>query len=87
MDQITSLEDYASLFLSIEEIALLLDLDSESLRREIRFKKTDLAKAYWRGKLRTVVAMRRQTLTYATKGSPTAETLMQNYQLKQSQHE
>lgn len=87
MDKIAAIEDYASLFLTIDEIALLLDLDAETLRREIRFKKSDLAKAYWRGKLQTVIAMRRQTLTYSTKGSPTAENLMQNYHLKQIQNE
>ena len=87
MDQIAIIEDYASLFLTIDEIAMLMNLDAETLRREIRHKQSDLAKAYWRGKLRTVVAMRRQTLTYAEKGSPTAENLMQDYQLKQGQNE
>lgn len=87
MVDIEKLEDLASLFLTIDEIAVLLDTDAEMLRRQIRHGKNDIALAYQRGKLKTIVEIRRQTITFAKKGSPSAENLLNGYMIKQAKNE
>lgn len=88
MDElIASIEEYAGLFLTIDEIALLLCIDAPALRREIRNGKTEHAKAYHRGKLTSMLEVRRQTVLFAKKGSPAAEALVNNYMSKQSSNE
>ncbi|MDD4374219.1 MAG: hypothetical protein PHG67_09905 [Bacteroidales bacterium] len=88
MDEIIDqIEDYAGLLLTVDEIALLLDLDSAELRREIRHGKSARAKAYQKGKLKTIVEVRRQTVLFAKKGSPAAENLVNHYMTKQQQNE
>lgn len=72
-------EEYASLFLTIDEICILCDLDPEQFRRQVRMKKTDLAKAYLRGKINSMLEIRRLTVEFAKKGSPQAETLVKEY--------
>ena len=82
MDQETTLqqiEEYASLFFTIREISLLLDLDPDLLRREIRHGRSDIALAYQRGKLKSLVAIRKMTVEFAKKGSPQAEMLVKEY--------
>jgi hypothetical protein len=78
------IEEYAALFLTIDEIALLVDAKAEDLRREIKGQNTERAKAYLKGKLRTVIELRRQTLQFAQKGSPQAETAMLDFLAKQN---
>ncbi len=81
------IEEYASLLLTIDEIALLTGCDASELRREVRGKITDRAMAYHRGKLKTVIAMRKQMLDFACAGSPQAETLMIDFSEKQERNE
>jgi IS30 family transposase len=78
------IEEYAALFLTIDEIAILLNTNAESLRREIKGQHTERAKAYLRGKLQTVIELRRQTLQFAKKGSPQAEAAMLEALAKQN---
>jgi hypothetical protein len=85
MDEL--IEEYASLLLTIDEIAMLVNVDAAELRRDIRFNKTSRAKAYNRGKLKTIVEVRKQTVMFAKKGSPAAEALMYDYIIKQKQNE
>lgn len=87
MDTLKNVEEYAALLLTIHEISILCNLDAEELRREIRGGKSEIALAYQRGKLQTIVDIRRQTVLYAKKGSPAAENLVHDYILKQKQHE
>lgn len=88
MDEILAqIEEYAALFLTIDEISMLIDCDAITLRREVKAKQSDRAKAYHRGKLKTIVAMRRQMLDFATAGSPQAETFMVEFSEKQAHNE
>jgi hypothetical protein len=87
MDEITQIEEYAGLFLTVDEIALLMNIDASEFRRDIRHGKSDRAKAYLRGKLKSIVEIRRQTVMFAKKGSPAAENLVNGYILKQQQNE
>jgi len=77
------IEEYAALFLTVDEIAVLLDIDVQELRREIKGIITDRAKAYHRGKLKTTIELRKQTLQFAQKGSPQAESAMLDFLSKQ----
>lgn len=80
LDQVKEL---TSLYMTIDEIAMALDLDPVRFRREVRHKKTDLAKAYLKGKLETTIAVRRQIVEFAKKGSPQAEAFVKEYQERQ----
>jgi hypothetical protein len=81
------IEEYAGLFLTIDEISLLLDLDPIQFRREISAGKSDNARAYQKGKLQSMLEMRRQTVMFAKKGSPQAESFVQEYIANQKQNE
>ena len=87
MDELAQIEEYAGLFLTVDEIALLMNFDASELRRDIRHGKSDRAKAYLRGKLKSIVEIRKQTVMFAKKGSPAAENLVNGYLLKQQQNE
>ncbi|MDR0754186.1 MAG: hypothetical protein LBF04_02235 [Prevotellaceae bacterium] len=78
------IEEYASLFFTIDEISMILNINPQELRREIKANKTDAAKAYYRGKLKTQIELRKQTLEFAKKGSPQAETAMTDFLKKQN---
>jgi hypothetical protein len=84
---IKEIEEYSSLFMTVDEITILLDLDAEAFRREIRNKSTERAKAYLRGRLKTEVEMRRTTKSFAEKGSPQAEAQMMEYYKRQMLNE
>ncbi|MDR1984087.1 MAG: hypothetical protein LBQ28_04620 [Prevotellaceae bacterium] len=81
------IEEYASLFFTVDEIAMMLDKDIQDFRREIKANKSESAKAYWKGKLKTQIELRKQTLQFAQKGSPQAETAMLDFLKKQTQSE
>lgn len=77
------IEEYASLFMTIDEIAILLDFDREDFRREVRARKSLRAKAYFKGRLQTEIEMRRTTKQFAEKGSPQAEAQMIEFNRRQ----
>ncbi len=87
MDELSKIEDLASLFLTVSEIAFECNIPEAELRREIRGKSTDRAKAYFRGKIKTKIAMRRQILDFAIAGSPQAEIMMDDFLNEQNTNE
>lgn len=86
-DQLLQVEELSSLFSSIDEIALMIDVSSEELRREIRNKHSDVSKKYFKGKLETQIKLRKQTKLFAEKGSPQAEQTMKQLYEQQSNNE
>lgn len=80
-------EQYASLFLTIDEICLLCALEPTQFRREVRNGKSKLAQAYLKGKLESMVEIRRMTVEFAKKGSPQAESLVKEYLEKMESNE
>ena len=76
---INQVREYAGLFFTVDEIAILLDLDVVQFRREIRGKKSPLARAYLKGKLESMAEIRRLTVEFAKKGSPQAEGFVKEY--------
>ena len=79
---LNQVKEYAGLFFTVDEIAILLDLDVVELRREIRGKKSPLARAYLKGKLESMAEIRRLTVEFAKKGSPQAEGFVKEYMEK-----
>lgn len=91
MDHINSysekVKEYASLLLSISEIAILIETDEDKLREAILDKTTYLSKAYNLGKMETVLELRRQEIELAKLGSPIGIELTQKYMLDQKINE
>ena len=83
----SKVEQYASLFLTIDEICLLCALEPTQFRREVRNGKSKLAQAYLKGKLESLVQIRRMTVEFAKKGSPQAESLVREYIEKMESNE
>ena len=83
----STVEQYASLFLTIDEICLLCALEPTQFRREVRNGKSKLAQAYLKGKLESMVQIRRMTVEFAKKGSPQAESLVREYIEKMESNE
>ncbi|MDE6237827.1 MAG: hypothetical protein K2M45_08170 [Muribaculaceae bacterium] len=72
-DQILQIiEHYASIFLTISEIADIIECPPEELREDIRFRSHPASQAYRRGKLKTKVALHEQEVKLAQIGSPLA---------------
>ncbi len=78
-EKLDQVKEYASLFFTIDEIAILLDLDVVEFRRQVRGKKSDLAQAYLKGKLESMADIRKLTVEFAKKGSPQAEGFVKEY--------
>lgn len=87
MDELSKIEELASLFLTVSEIAFECNIPESEFRREVRGKTTPRAKAYFRGKIKTRIAMRRQILEFAIAGSPQSELLMNDFSNEQNSDE
>ena len=78
-------EELAALSFSVTEIAVFTGLDCDTLRNEIaQGENTPLAKAYQKGKLRTKIMLRYDSLQFALHGSPDALREMREYMSKQA---
>lgn len=71
--------DNAALFLSPEEIAVLLDLDVSRFCAEIKSKKGFIYTRYMKGKTESKKAIRENVVKMAKHGSPQAEELAEKY--------
>ena len=49
-EQMEAVEKYASIYLPISDMAILLDIPADILRDEIRNKSSEVSRAYHRGK-------------------------------------
>lgn len=71
-DQIDQVSKYASIFLPISDMAMLLNVPAEILRDEIRNRGSEVSKAYYRGKAASKVKLHHQEMMLAQVGSPLA---------------
>ena len=71
-DQLTQIEKFASIYLPISDIAIILDIYPERLRMEIANRKTEASKHYYRGKAASKVKLFSQEMQLAYVGSPLA---------------
>lgn len=70
--QLEQIEKYASIYLPISDIALLMGVPSDMLRDEIRNRSTEVSKAYHMGKASSRVKLHNQEMLLAQVGSPLA---------------
>lgn len=77
-------EELASRFFSISKIALFIGMNPEELRAIVMFDEGNaIARAYWKGKMKTEIVLRFDTLNFATHGSPQAVAEMKDYLAEQ----
>ena len=71
-EQLEQIEKYASIYLPITDIAMLMDIPADMLRDEIRNKSTQVSRAYHTGKAASRVKLHHQEMLLAQVGSPLA---------------
>ncbi len=70
--QLEQIEKMAALYMTITDIATILNVSSEQLRWDISQKESDVSKAYHKGKASLKLALRTQETMLAKVGSPLA---------------
>lgn len=78
-DELEKLEEYAALFLTVDEISLLLSIDARAFKIELKKVDSDIAKRYFHAKIQSKLDIRRQVINYAKRGSPQAELTVKEY--------
>ena len=66
------IEKYASIYLKITDMAVILDVPAEQLRSDIADRTTEVSKRYHRGKASSKVKLLHQEMQLAYVGSPLA---------------
>ena len=66
------IEQYASIYLKISDMAVILDVPAEQLRSDIADRSTEVSKRYHRGKAASKVKLLHQEMQLAYVGSPLA---------------
>jgi len=69
---IEQIEKFASIYLPISEMAVILDLPAEVLREDIADRRSAVSKAYHKGKASSKVKLLAQEMQLAQVGSPLA---------------
>ena len=71
-EQLENVEKWASIYMPISDIALLIGIPADMLREEIRNRNTDVSMAYHRGKASSRLKLHQQEMLLAQVGSPLA---------------
>lgn len=71
-NELQQIEKYASIYLKISDMAVILDIPADVLRSDIADRGTDVSKAYRRGKAASKVKLHSQEMMLAQVGSPLA---------------
>lgn len=71
-EMLTQVERFASLYLKISDMAVILGVPSDVLRDDIRDRATPVSQAYRRGKADSKVKIHEQVMTLSFVGSPLA---------------
>ncbi len=71
-EELEQIEKYASIFLPISDMAVILDIPADQLREDIKDRTTKVAQAYLRGKASSKVKLHTQEMMLAQVGSPLA---------------
>lgn len=86
-DTIKEIETLAGLFLTPEEISVLLDLDKNEFDRQMRIKSGMLYKTYMLGKTNSKKEIHSNVIKMAKHGSPLAEDMAQKMIINQDSYE
>ena len=71
-DTLTQIEQYASIYLKISDMAVILGISPTQLRSDIADRSTEVSKRYHRGKAASRVKLLHQEMQLAYVGSPLA---------------
>jgi hypothetical protein len=85
--QLKDIEELAGLFLSPEEIAILVDIDENQFLQQIAYKKGNAYTAYFRGKTLSKRDIHINIVKMAKHGSPQAEELAREMIVEQKSAE
>lgn len=73
-------ENLAEHFFTLTKIAHFIGMNPDELRNLVMYEEGNpLARAYWRGKMRTEIALRFDTLRFAMAGNPLASEDMKEH--------
>ncbi len=70
--ELEEIERFASIYLKISDMAVILDIPADVLRSDISDRTTEVSKAYRRGKANSKVKLHSQEMMLAQVGSPQA---------------
>ena len=71
-ETLAQVEQYASIYLKISDMAVILDIPAEQLREDIADRSTEVSKRYHKGKAASKVKLLHQEMQLAYVGSPLA---------------
>ena len=71
-EQLKQVEQFASIYLKISDIAVILDVSPTLLREDIADRNSEVSKRYHRGKAASRVKLQHQEMQLAYAGSPLA---------------
>ena len=71
-EEIAQIEKFASIYLKMSDIAVILDIPADVLRNDIADRTTEVSKAYRRGKASSKIKLHSQEMMLAQVGSPLA---------------
>lgn len=71
-DILNQIEKFASIYLPITDMAIILDVPADILRDDIRNQSSAVSKAYHRGKAASRLKLHNQEMMLAQVGSPQA---------------
>lgn len=71
-DELTQIEKFASIYLKISDIAIILDIPADVLREDIADRSSAVSKAHRKGKIASKVKLLAQEMQLAQIGSPLA---------------
>lgn len=70
--ELQQIEKFASIYLKISDMAVILEIPADILRADIADRTTEVSKAYRRGKAGSKVKLHSQEMMLAQVGSPLA---------------
>ena len=71
-NELKQIEKFATIYLKISDMAVILDIPADVLREEIADRTSDVSTAYRRGKAGSKVKLHSQEMMLAQVGSPLA---------------
>jgi hypothetical protein len=86
-NQLEKVQEYAGLLMNVSDISVLIGVNEDSFREDIGNKNTAVSSAYRKGKIETVLELRKQEIDLAKLGSPMAVELIQKYIIDQKMSE
>lgn len=82
-EQLQQIEQYAAAFMTVDQIAALVDMPVDQLREEICLHTKPASKAYRKGKAQSIYDIKSKVVKLAKAGSPQAELLADRYMNEQ----